>query len=407
LSLGEARRSRTQIAAVLVLLAAVYALGIYATYTIFTSRQPGANDFYPRWVGGCALLGEGINPYSEAATLRIQQGMYGGPASPDQDQAAFAYPLYSVLFFFPLCAIGNYALVQAIWFWLLLGALVTAVVVSIQIVRWQPQRWLWLVTILWAVGMYHSFRALVLGQLAVLVFLTLVAALWALQHGHDGWAGLFLALTMVKPQMLYLAIPWILLWAAGQRRWRLWAAFGGALATLVAGSMLLLPTWPLDFVRQVLAYPAYTVYGSLTWMIVQHWLGLGRAAEVVVLAVLALSTGILAWRLWRGTWEQMLWMLGLLLLLTNFFTPRIATTNFLLLLPWALWGFRKMQAAWKRTGAWAVLATQIGSMVGLWALFLTTVQGDFEQAPVYFPFPAAMMLLLIWLWRSPGSEPAG
>ena len=406
MTLGKAGRSKTQMAAVIVLLTVVYALGIYATYTIFASRHPGANDFFPRWVGGCALLREGLNPYSEAATLRIQQGMYGRPALPDEDQAAFAYPLYSLLFFFPLCTVSNYALVQAIWFWLLLGALTTAVVLSMQIVRWQPQRWLWLVTILWAVGLYHCFRALVLGQFAVLVFLALMAALWTLQRGHDRWAGLFLALAMTKPQMLYLAIPWILLWAAGQRRWRLWVSFGGALAVLIGGSMLLLPTWPLDFVRQVLAYPSYTVYGSLTWMIVQGWLDLGRTAEVAVLVVLALGAGILAWRLWRGTWEQMLWMLGLLLLLTNFFTPRIATTNYILLLPWALWGFCHMQAAWRRTGTWAVFAAQLISLIGLWVLFLTTVQGDFEQAPVYFPLPAAITLLLIWLWRSPESEAA-
>jgi hypothetical protein len=221
-----------------------------------------------------------------------------------------------------------------------------------------------------------------------------------MQRDHDGWAGLFLALTMVKPQMVYLAIPWILLWAAGRRRWRLWAGFGVTMATLVLGSMLLLPSWLPDFTRQVLAYPSYTVYGSLTWMTVQHWLGLGRAVEIAVLAVLALSTGILAWRLWRGTWEQMLWMMGFVLLLTNFFTPRIATTNYILLLPWTLWGFCQMQSAWKRVGTWAVLTVQMISMIGLWVLFLTTVQGDFEQAPVYFPLPAAVLLLLGWLWRS-------
>jgi hypothetical protein len=389
-----------------VLLAIVYTLGIYATYTLFTSRQPGANDFYPRWAGGCALLNEGLNPYSQEATLRIQHGIYGRPARPDQDQVAFAYPLYSLLFFFPLCAVGNYALVQAIWFWVLLGALTTAVALSIQLVRWQPQRWLWFATILWAVAMYHSFRALMLGQMAVLVLLALVAALWSAQRGHDGWAGFFLALTTVKPQMVYLAIPWILLWAAGRRRWRLWAGIGATMAALVSGSMLLLPSWLPDFVRQVLAYPSYTVFGSLAWMIVQYWLGLGRTVEVIVLVVLALGTGMLAWRLWRGSWEQMLWMLGLLLWLTNFFTPRIATTNYVMLIPWALWGFRQMQAAWKRTGTWAILAIQIGSMIGLWVLFLTTIVGDFEQAPVYFPLPAVMLLLLAWLWRTLEVQPA-
>jgi hypothetical protein len=250
--------------------------------------------------------------------------------------------------------------------------------------------------------MYHDLRALLLGQFAVLVLLMLVMALWSMQRGRDGWAGLFLALSTVKPQMVYLALGWILLWSAGQRRWRLWRSLGVSLALLTLGSMLLLPSWVADFVRQAVAYPSYTAYGSLTWMIVQHWLGLGRDVEIAVMVVLALGVLVVGRQLWRGTWEQMVWMLGLLLLLTNFFTPRIATTNYLLLVPWMLWGFRQIQLVWGRHGTWAVVVAEILSLVGLWMLFLTTVEGDFERAPVYFPFPVAIVLLLVWLWKSKG-----
>jgi hypothetical protein len=404
-------RNRAWTVGLALALVSLFALGVYVTDSAFTSQNPGANDFYSRWVGGCALLREGMNPYSETVTLRIQEGMYGRPALPDEDQVAFAYPLYSLIFFFPLCFIDNYALVQAIWFWLLLGVLVAATVLWMRVIRWRSQTWLWALTLLWVVLMYHSFRALILGQFAVFVLLALVVALWALKHGHDGWAGLFLALSTVKPQMIYLAIPWILLWAAGQRRWRLWAGFGVALASLILGSMLLLPSWIHDFLQQVIAYPSYTVYGSLTWMIVQNWLKLGHAAEAAVSAVLVLLLLLLAWRLWRGGWEQMLWTLGLILLLTNFFTPRIATTNYLLLVPWALWGFHWLQARQGRKGTWVVVIAQIVSLVGLWALFLATVEGDFEQAPAYFPFPALLVLLLAWLWRqlprAPNTRQAG
>jgi len=368
-------------------------LGIYVTEVVLTSRHPGANDFYSRWVGGCALLSKGLNPYSEEVTLRIQQGMYGRPAYPDEDQVAFAYPLYSLLFFFPLCVTDNYALVQAAWLWLLLIALLVATALWMQIIRWRPQRWLWFLILLWTVLMYHSFRALILGQFAVWVLLTLVTALWAIRRGHDGWAGLLLALSTVKPQLVYLAIPWILLWAAGQRRWRLWVGFAAGMAGLVLGALLLVPTWIPDFFRQATAYPDYTVYGSLTWIIVRQWLGLGPAVEYAATALLALGALILAWRLWRASYVHMLWLLGLLLVLTNLVTPRIATTNYILLIPYALWGFRQMQSRWKMWGTWAVVALLAVSFAGLWALFFVTLQGDFEQWPAYLPFPLAVALL--------------
>jgi hypothetical protein len=349
-------------------------------------------------MGGCALVRERLNPYSEAATLRIQVGMYGRPALPGEDQVAFTYPLFSLLFFLPLCATEDYALVQAIWIWLLLVALVLSAILSLRIIRWHPRSWLWILTILWVVCTYPGFRALILGQFAVIVWLALVAALWALKHQHDGWAGVLLALATVKPQLVYLVVPWILLWAAGQRRWRLWLGFFTAMASLTIGGMLLLPSWLPDFVHQTLAYPSYTVFGSLMWMVVQHTLGLDRTAEMASTIALATVALVLCWRLWRGTWEQMLWMAGLLLLITNFFTPRIATTNYVLLIPWVLWGLRQMQVAWRRWGTWAIVATQAMLMIGPWAVFLATIQGSFEQVPAYFAFPAAAMVMLAWLW---------
>ncbi|MCP4539564.1 MAG: DUF2029 domain-containing protein [Chloroflexi bacterium] len=394
----------------LCLIAAVVlgSIGVWLTYTEFTFYHRGGNDFYSRWMGGCALLREGLNPYSEATTLRIQKGMYGRPAQPGEDQVAFAYPLYSLLFFWPLCFTHNYPLVQAIWLWVLLAGLIAAVMLWMQVVHWRPPLWLWASTMLWSVFMYHDARALLLGQFAVWVLLALVAALWAMQHNYDWWAGFFLALSTVKPQMVYLALPWILLWAAGKRRWRLWWSLGISWTLLILGSMILLPSWVFDFVRQAVSYPSYTVYGSLTWMIVRYWLGLGHVVEIGVMVILALGTLALGWRLWQGTWDQMVWMLGLLLLLTNFFTPRIATTNYLLLILWMIWGFRWMQLEWGRRGAWVIVAVEILSLLGLWALFLATIEGDFERAPVYFPFPVMIVLLLAWLWRRvyPGTASA-
>jgi hypothetical protein len=380
------------------ILTIVLALAVCATYVLFTSQYPSANDFYSRWAGGCALIRDGLNPYSETVTVRIQEGMRGRPSLPDEDQVAFAYPLYSLLFFFPLCATENYALVQAIWFWFLLVALVASAILYMRVARWHPRPWLSALTILWVVLLYYSFRALILGQFAIVVLLALVASLWAVTYRHDGWAGILLAFTTVKPQMIYLAVPWILVWAAGKRRWRLWSGFFATMAALTFGSMLLVPSWLPDFVHQVLTYPSYTVFGSVTWVIIQHWLGLGHTAEIVAMAVLGLLVVILGWRLWRGSREHMLWMLGLLLVFTNFFTPRIATTNYILLIPWFLWGYQQMQLAWHRWGTWFAIATQAFLLVGPWILFLTTIRGNLEQPPVYLPLPAAALVMLIWLW---------
>jgi hypothetical protein len=282
--------------------------------------------------------------------------------------------------------------------WVLLGGLVTSAVLWMRVIRWRPGLGTWALTMVWILALYHSFRAVLLGQYAVLILLLVVAGLWALRQERDGLAGVLLALSTIKPPLVYLAIPWLLLWTAGKRRWRVWWGFGLAMAVLALGSAVFVPTWPFDMVRQMMAYPSFTVYGSLTFMFVQLVLGLEPVVETVAMILLALGVLILGWRLWRGSWDQMLWMLGLLLVLTNFFTPRIATTNYLMFIPWVLWAFERMARAWGRHGSWVAIGLMVVSLVGLWTLFLATIEGNFETAPVYYPFPLLTLALLGWLW---------
>jgi hypothetical protein len=56
---------------------------IWATYTYFTSKYPGANDFYSRYGGARAFWIDHLNPYGEAASRQIQIGIYGRPANAD------------------------------------------------------------------------------------------------------------------------------------------------------------------------------------------------------------------------------------------------------------------------------------------------------------------------------------
>ena len=57
-----------------------------------------------------------------------------------------------------------------------------------------------------------------------------------------------------------------------------------------------------------------------------------------------------------------------------------------------------MARAWGRRGTWVVIGLMVVSLVGLWALFLATIEGYFETAPVYYPFPLFALVLLGWLW---------
>ena len=95
-----------------------------------------------------------------------------------------------------------------------------------------------------------------------MVGLALLAALWAIEHQRDAWAGILLSVTTIKPQMVFLVLIFLLLWSLTQRRWTVVISFGVSIAVLVASSMLLVPTWPLDFVNNALAYSDYVAFGT-------------------------------------------------------------------------------------------------------------------------------------------------
>ena len=403
--------SRRELIVVVLLLCLLFALDVYAVHSVFTSRYPGANDFYSRWKGAELFWREGLDPYSDEATLAIQEGIYGRPAQPDEDPGPFAYPFYTVFLLAPLAPL-SYAWAEAIWLVILQFSLISGVLLCLGLVDWRLPRWLVVLTALWAVAFYHSARTLFLGQFAGLVFLWTAGALLALKTRRDVVAGILLALTTIKPQMSFLLIPALLIWGVGRRRWRFLGSFGGTMALLLGVSFVVLPTWLSEFVAQVLRYPSYTAIGSPVWIVAHHYLPwLGTPGEVAISAILLLYLLIECWRLPRveaGS-ERFLWLAGLVLLITNLVALRTATTNYVVLYIPLYFALQVAADRSRRAHLWLTLFYVL-SGAALWVLFLATVTGDYEHPIMYLPLPLGLLLFLVWaraaLPRGPDGRPS-
>ena len=389
-------------------LAVLWLIETVLLHQVFTAAYPSANDFYPRWVGARALWQEGLNPYAPEVTQRIQVGMFGRPAGPNEDQVAFAYPLYVVFFVGPLAWLP-YAWAQAAWQALLLNALVAAVLIGMGA---QPRRLArpWLVAlVLAAILFYPVARSLILGQFAVIVVLALTVALWAQRTERDGLAGGALALGLVKPHLLFLIAPLWLIWALRRGRWATLGGFAVVSGTLLIGSLLVQPTWPLDFVRGLGEYQAYTraeYQTQPTLRTLLSWLpaGLAEPAFWALGLVGVIAALVLWWRLsppagavgrlpaapadsgcftWR--FHQAYAAAATVTLLFPFDQP---TTNQLILLP-ALAPLMA-RATPRAVAVWLPLA-----LVVPWAVFLLT-QEDKVESPLQYLIvlvPAAVIAL--------------
>jgi hypothetical protein len=258
----------------------------------------------------------------------------------------------------------------------------------------------------WALLNYSEARGVILGQFAIFGFLSLAATLALLARGRDGWAGALLVFSTMKPTLVFLVVPFLLLWATRQKRWRFIVGFGGVLAALVLVSLLMLPSWIGDFIYRIQQYSGYTVGQSPIWVVTHEWLpGLGAPVEYLLMALCG------AWLLWAW-WialvqrprdsAEFYWALGVTLVVSNLVVPRSATTNYVLMLVTTLWVFALLDQR-TRWGRVAIVAVMLAALVGLWWLHYVTVQGNQEQAIMFFPWPIIMLLVLTvgrpWLLR--------
>ncbi|MBI4790880.1 MAG: DUF2029 domain-containing protein, partial [Chloroflexi bacterium] len=381
-----------RILVVVVLLSVLYATLAYAIYMGLTQYALGANDFYSRWAGARALFLRGENPYSAQVTREIQIGMYGRLARSDEDQVAFAYPLYTAFVAAPLVALP-YAQAQALWMAFLIVAVTGGVIVLARLNDLALQPVVLGILLLGVIAFYPAVRGIFLGQFALVSFLCLALAFWAIQTRRDALAGVLLALATVKPQLAILLLPAIVVWAAAQRRGKI--AGGAALTLFVLSTLALLivPTWPFDFVQAIRDYSRYEPVGPPVQTFVEMLAG-GSGFGVT----LAIGLSLVAWAIWRtlqtrhASWQEFQPTLHLVAIVTTLTAGRMGTPDqMLLLFPWLAW-----LAAWlaRKRHAAAVLAL-VALLVLPWFVFVYTLQGNTEHLVVTLALPFLTLAVFV------------
>jgi hypothetical protein len=256
-------------------------------------------DLYPRWVGTRELLLHGRNPYGPEVSHQIQTAFYGHainqkygePGGDVIDEQRFAYPVYVVFFLAPTVYL-DFSLLQT-WAPVVFAVLTAiSVLLWMRVLRWRPPRILTVAIALFVIASPQVAQGLRLRQLGLVVAFLIALSAWCIARDHLAIAGVLLAISTVKPQMVLLPLLWFLLWGASQwtKRWPLLAGFGITLAGLTAAGEIILPGWLRFFVEGLIAYRKYFPTTSLLCLAVGSWIG-GALSGIVVTGLLAL-----AWR---------------------------------------------------------------------------------------------------------------
>ena len=383
--------------------------GLFWVNMQFAKNNPGGNDFLVHYIGTRSFLFDRLSPYSDEVAVRIQTAAYGHPAEGVEHELRVAYPFYSIILFAPFSFIGDYQIARAVWMTVLELALVAMTFVSFGLFNWKPPLWIQGSLLLFSVIWYHAVRGVINGNAVILLALAMTLILLFIKNEKDSVAGMLLAFTTIKPHLVILAAPVIVIWSIYHKRWQLVFWFSGTLVGLVLFGMVLLPDWIMQNLREILRYPGYNPAGTLAaalgeWMPViraQLQWGIGISLGLVLIYE--------AWKARNGGFRHLAWTVLLSLTITQWIGIQTDPGNFILLFPALVLILAEITRKWEDQGGSAVIIILSVLLVSLWILFIATIQRTYQpvQGSVMFlPFPAFCLLGLYWIkWWFIGTAP--
>src|SRR5258708_38405563 len=222
------------------------------------------SDLYPRWLGARELLLHGRNPYSREINLETQKGYYGrllDASRPDdpKDEQGFAYPVYVVFILAPLIKLSFHD-VQIILRWFLIGLTAASILLWLRALRWRLPLLAVAIAMVLTLGSVPAVQGIKLQQLSLLVGALLAASGACVAGGYLFSGGALLALATIKPQLVWPAIAWLLVWALSdwKARRRLIVGFTATMGVLLVGAEIVLPGWWRMFLQGLRQYHEYT-----------------------------------------------------------------------------------------------------------------------------------------------------
>ena len=381
------------------LLAVIFVLEVLVVQRFLTSQIPGANDFYSRWHGARAFLLEGRNPYALDVTEEIQPIIGIDPS--EVGRGGFNYPLHVIFFFWPLVYLP-YDWTQAIWWTVVLWLAIASTIILLQWLesRTKPRNLLAFLMI--ALTFYPITRSVFLGQFTLHILFFLALAIFLLKTNRDFWAGAVLSAASIKPQMLILVLPFLLLWALIQKRWHfLYGLLTGGGVFLVA-SLALMPTWPLEFLADTRRYRQFSG-GFTPLQLLFDYLAPNASLLLWQIPTLFLVL-IMLYFWWKSPGSNVAFKQALYwtIIVQTLVTFQTGTTNQVLLwIPILDW-FASIRT---RNGALLSVAFISLAWLAAWILFIRTL-GEHEHPIMFLPISLLTFLLLgVQSLRQPRSAP--
>ena len=152
--------------------------------------------------------------------------------------------------------------------------------------------------------------------------------------------------------------------------------------------------------REVIRFPSYNPVLTLGGALASWLPGIGHMIKWGLGLGLGLLLAVEWWQVRGKGFRHFCWTACLTLVITQMMGIPTDPGNFILFFPALMVIFATWDQRWRKFGSYAVLAAAALLGVGLWFLFILTLERTYQpvQSPVMFlPLPAFTMLGMYWV----------
>lgn len=394
------KRQQRLIKEIVLILLIVIIIGLFFFANLqYTKNNPGGNDFLVHWVGTKSYVQDGISPYSDQVALRIQDLVYGRPATSGEHELRVAYPFYSIFLFLPFSFIQDFTIARAVWMTVLEFAIIFSTILMIRVVNWKPKFLMTLLIVVFGLFWYHGIRSIINGNAVVLILLTIVFVIYGIKNNLDEMAGISLALMTIKPQVVIVFVVFVCIWAIINHRSKIIFWFLGSLILLIFLGVFLYPSWPIEFLWEVMRYPTYNPPGTPSSALVVLVPGIGKQIGFLF-SILCGLVLLIEWVLGRrSTGSRFIWLASITLILGQLVNIQTDPGNFIVMFPAIFISSKVIEDRWKNVGQWVNISLLAILFFIPWIIFVNTIEFSYQpiQNPIMF-FPVPLLLIVIMYW---------
>jgi len=366
---------------------------------LMMSRIPYPDYFAIPWAAGRSWLLEGINPYDESIIDVVSKGISDSPyLGILPEPQIFQQPILNLIFYLPFSLIP-FEFSRVIWMTVLLISIVLIGHVSIALSGWRVSTIERILILFFIIAWFPTFQTLLTGKLSPIVVLMIFLGINAIIKDQDITAGFFLALSVGSLPLSMFILILITIWSISRKRWSIIIAFFSGLFFILILTILMLPSWPMDWLRIVL-----NLYEDLAWIQtplqqlasilpgISNFLSISLHATMMIYLILLYITSV------RKTGLKFVWKIMAVLVTTILLQIVIDISHLFLVVPALFFVFRFWSERWRLFGklvSWTIVMLITGVS---WVIFIPGLdfRGELNASILSLGLPLLIFLGMIW-----------